>query len=265
LADTAVRFRRVGIFVTCLLVAVMYAPLVMVFVFSFNASRIGSVWTGVSTRWYGELFRSRDLWEGLEVSLRVGVASSTISVLLGTLGAVGLRYWGPRSRRVAQGLLALPLVVPDVIIAVSLSTYFHILGLHQGVLTVVLAHVSFGVSYAFIVVSAGVADLDESLYAAALDCGATPRRAFTSVTLPILWPSLVVAWLLVFALSFDDFLITFFTKGAGSDTLPIKIYSRMRFGVRPDTNALFVVLFLVTLSCLCLAYRVGRQRHTPLG
>ena len=124
---------------------------------------------------------------------------------------------------------------------------------------------SFGVSYAFIVISAAVADLDENLYAAALDCGATPRRAFTSVTLPILWPSLVVAWLLVFALSFDDFLITFFTKGTGSDTLPIKIYSRMRFGVRPDTNALFVVLFLVTLTCLCLAYRVGCRRRTPLA
>ena len=139
MASTAIRFRRAGLLVSCLLVAVMYAPLVMVFIFSFNASRIGSVWTGVLTRWYGELFRSRDLWEGLEVSLRVGVASSTVSVVLGTLGAVGLRHWGPRSRRVAQGLLALPLVVPDVIIAVSLATYFHTLGLRQGVLTVVLA------------------------------------------------------------------------------------------------------------------------------
>ena len=121
-------------------------------------------------------------------------------------------------------------------------------------MTVVLAHTAFGISYAFVVLSAAVEDLDENLQAAALDSGATPWQAFRLVTVPILAPSLAVAWLLVFALSFDDFLITFFTKGPGRDTLPIKIYAQMRFGVRPDTNALFVVLFLATLIGLGAAW-----------
>jgi ABC-type spermidine/putrescine transport system permease subunit II len=156
-------YRLAGRALTGLLIAVMYAPLAMVFIYSFNASKIGSVWTGFSTRWYGELARDRDLREGLGMSLRVGLVASTASVVLGTLAALGLRHWRLRPRQIARGLLALPLVVPDIIIAVALAVFFHTLGVRRGTTTIVLAHVSFGLSYAFVVMSAAVADLDEDL------------------------------------------------------------------------------------------------------
>jgi ABC-type spermidine/putrescine transport system permease subunit II len=241
---------------------VMYAPVLMVLVYSFNVSKIGSVWKGFSTKWYGELFRRPDLWNGLGTSLKVGVAASTLSVALGLMAALGLSAWRPRPRQLAGGLLALPLVVPDMIIAVSLALFFHAIGMEHGLTPIVLAHTTFGVSYSFIVLAAAVADFDRTLLDAAHDCGATRWQAFWRVTVPILAPSLVVAWLLVFALSFDDFLITFFTKGPGTDTLPIKIYSRMRFGVSPDINALFVVLFLVTLSGVLVAVTVQRRKQS---
>jgi ABC-type spermidine/putrescine transport system permease subunit II len=241
-----------------LVLAGLYAPVAMVFVFSFNESR-GGAWTGFSTRGYADLLRRRDLWEGLKNSAVIGAAASSASVVLGALAALGLRRWRPRRRALGVGLLALPLVVPEMILGVSLAVFFHALAVGQGTATVVLAHTSFGIAYAFVVVSAAVHDLDETLYLAALDCGATPWQAFRHVLAPILAPSLAVAWLLVFALSFDDYLVTFFTKGVGNDTLPIRIFSQMRFGVRPETSALFVVLFLVTLTGALTAARLGRR------
>ncbi|MEQ8789968.1 MAG: ABC transporter permease [Pirellulaceae bacterium] len=238
----------------------LYAPVAMIFVYSFNESRIGSVWSGFSVRWYGELVRDRELWSGLRTSMLVGLAATTLSVALGTLGALGLRRWRLAPRRAASGLFALPLVVPDMIIAVSLALFFHALGARQGLATVVLAHATFGLAYAFVVMSGAVHDFDDTLIDAALDAGATPWQALRYVTLPILAPSLAVAWLLVFSLSFDDFLITFLTKGPGADTLPITIYSRMRFGVTPATNALFVVLFLLTMLGALLAGWLTRRR-----
>jgi spermidine/putrescine transport system permease protein len=231
----------------------MYAPVAMVFLYSFNESRLGAVWTRFSTRWYAELFRRADLWVALKTSLLIGLTVSTLSSVLGTVAAIGLQRWGKRTRRLAEGVLALPLVMPDVILGVSLAILYHWLGMTQGRLTVILAHGVFGVSYAFVVIYAAVEQFDATLLAAALDCGATPWQAHWRVTVPILLPSIVVAWLFVLALSFDDFLITFFTKGPGNDTLPIKIFSQMRFGVRPDTNALFVLLFLAALAGMVLA------------
>lgn len=242
-----------------LLLLFMYIPVFMVILYSFNASRIGSVWTGFTFSWYGELFRRRDLWEGLNNSVFVASVASTLSTALGLCAALGLPRWRSQTRITAQGLLALPLVVPDMIMAVSLAMLFHAAGVRLGKTTIVLSHVAFGLSYAYVVIAAAVSDFDESLIAAALDCGATPWGAFRRVTVPILMPSLVVAWLLVFALSFDDFLIAFFTKGPGSDTLPIKIYSQMRFGVRPSTNALFTLLFALTVTGAGLAGRVSRR------
>lgn len=239
----------------------MYAPILMVFIYSFNESRIGSVWTGFSTKWYGELFRRAELWAGLRTSVQIGFVASSLSVLLGMFAALGLASWHGRALRLARGVLALPLVVPDMIMAVSLALFFHAVGMEWGWLRIVLAHTAFGVSYSYVVIAAAVQDFDRNLWHAALDCGATPWQGFWRVTVPILGPSLCVAWLFVFALSFDDFLITFFTKGPGTDTLPIKIYSRMRFGVRPDTNAMFVVLFLATLAGVLVAAALQRRHR----
>lgn len=244
-----------------LTVAGIYLPVLMTFVYSFNASRIGTVWTGFSLQGYRELWRQAELWRALAASCTIATLASSISVALGAAAALGLRRWRARWRILGQGLLALPLVTPDVIIALSLAIFFNALRLPQGWLTVVAAHCVFGISYAFVVLVGAVHDLDDTLYAAALDCGATPVQAFSRVIIPLLAPSLVVAWLLVFALSFDDFLITFLTKGPGTDTLPIKIYAQMRFGIKPQTSALFVVLFVATLGGALFATRFQKRQE----
>jgi ABC-type spermidine/putrescine transport system permease subunit II len=250
--------RSAGLAVLAAALVGMYLPVLMVFVYSFNASRIGTVWTGFSLRGYRELIETTELWRALLASCAIGAMASTLSVALGTMAALGLRRWIGKWKIAAQGILALPLVTPDVITAVALALFFSALRLPQGWGTVVAAHCVFGISYAFVVMLGAVHDFDETLVAAALDCGATPWQAYRRVVVPILSPSLVVAWLLVFALSFDDFLITFMTKGPGADTLPIKIYSQMRFGIQPQTSALFVVLFLVTLAGAAAATRIVR-------
>lgn len=246
-----------------LFLAGTYAPVAMIFIYSFNRSRLGGVWTGFSTRWYGELFRRNDLWSALTTSTIVAVCASTLSTALGTVAALGLRNWQPRLRELATTVFSLPLVVPDMIIGVSLALAFHAVSIERSLATVVVAHMVFGVSYAFIVMSAAVSVLDRSLYAAALDCGANHFQTYARVVVPLLAPSLGVAWLLVFVLSFDDFLITFFSKGLGNDTLPIKIYSQMRFGLKPATNALFVVMFAVTMTGVALASWLTRRRPHP--
>jgi spermidine/putrescine transport system permease protein len=251
----------VGWVALALVLVGMYLPVGMTFLYSFNSSRIGTVWTGFSTRGYFELLAQNDLWKALGSSVLIGIAASSLSVVAAAMAAFGLRRWRPRRRLAAQGILALPLVTPDVIIAFSLAMFFHAIGLRLGWATVIAAHCVFGISYAFVVLVGAVDELDDTLYAAALDCGATPWQALRRVTIPILAPSLVVAWLFVFALSFDDFLITFMTKGPGNDTLPIKIYSEMRFGVKPQTSALFVVLFVVTLMGALLARALQHRQR----
>src|SRR5437868_2916353 len=252
-----------GLAALALALAGMYLPVLMVFVYSFNASRIGTVWTGFSLSGYRDLFQQPELWRALVASCAIAAAASSLSAIAGTMAALGRRHWQPRAKIVAQGVLALPLVTPDVITAVALALFFSALRLPQGWGTVIAAHCVFGISYAVFCLKKKMQDLDDTLLAAALDCGATPWQAYRRVILPILSPSIVVAWLFVFALSFDDFLITFMTKGPGADTLPIKIYSQMRFGIQPQTNALFVILFLVTLGGALIAAQLARRTEQP--
>jgi ABC-type spermidine/putrescine transport system permease subunit II len=238
----------------------LYAPILMTFIYSFNsAKRIGNVWRGFSVQPYLAVFEQDDLLRGLVASLLIGFTTSCIAVALGTLAALGLSQWRGPAKAGGQTLLSLPLVTPDIVIGISLASLFAIVQVDRGWVTVVLAHAVFGISYAYVVLASAVRDLDENLYWAALDCGATPLQAIIRVTLPLLLPAMGVAWLLVFALSFDDFVITFLTKGPGADTLPIEIYGQMRFGVRPQTNALFSLLFLVTLAIAVIAGRFGRR------
>jgi ABC-type spermidine/putrescine transport system permease subunit II len=253
--------RWLGRAALAVVLAGMYLPVAMTFVYSFNASRIGTVWTGFSLNGYRELLVQGELWRALAASAAIGAAASSLSVLAGTLAALGLAHWRPAPRTLAQGVLALPLVTPDVILALSLAMFFSALRIEQGWGTVVAAHCVFGIAYAFVVMTGAVQDLDNTLFAAALDCGATPWQAACRVTVPILTPSLIVAWLFVFALSFDDFLITFLTKGPGTDTLPIKIYAQMRFGIKPQTSALFVILFLTTFAGALVASRLMRRQQ----
>jgi len=238
----------------------MYLPVAMIFIYSFNKSRIGTVWTGFSTRWYEELFLRPDLWRCLQMSLLIGCGCATLSVVLGAIAA-----WGLHRRRLGlassatRGLLYLPLVLPDVTLGMSIALLFYFVGIQKGLTTIILAQSVCGMCYAYVVIAAALQKLDASLYDAATDCGATPWQVQRFVVLPLMLPSMMTAWLFAFVLSFDDFLIAFFTKGVGTDTLPIKIFSMMRFGVRPDINALFSILFAIAAIGLVLFASMQRD------
>lgn len=236
-----------------------YVPIVMVFLFSFTRSRSIAVWAGFTTEWYGQLLHQHELWRAMLTSAALAVVVGVISTILGLGAAWGLPRMGPTAALAATCLLSLPLVVPDVIIGASLALGFSILSIPRSLATVACGHVVYGLSYAYVVLAAGVAGLDASLPEAARDLGASPRQAFRYVTMPLLWPHLVLAALLVAAVSFDDFLVTFFCKGVGYDTLPIRLYAQMRFGIKPVTNAMFVVLFVIAAGGGVIAAVIGRS------
>lgn len=259
--DRLVRLARRGCQLAMALVLVaMYAPVIMTIIFSFNDSRFGSVFTRFSFSGYSRLFAESELWIALRASVILGAAVSTLSVIFGSLAAWGLKRWRPTSQQAASGLLALPLVTPDMITGISLALAFQAISLERGYFTMLLAHGVFGIGYAFVVMQSAIAEFDENLYAAAIDLGATPWQATRRVIIPLLLPSLGVAWLLVFAISLDDVLITLLTKGVGTDTLPMEIFSRMRFGLRSDTNALFTVMLLVVFVVAMVASRFLRKQ-----
>jgi putrescine transport system permease protein len=248
----------------------LYVPMLVLIVYSFNESRLVTVWAGFSTRWYGALLRDRQILESVLLSLKVATLAATAATLLGTLAGLALARFGPfRGRGVFGVMIAAPLVMPEVITGLSLLLLFVALGqwfgwpAQRGTLTIWLAHVTFCTAYATVVVAARLGDMETALEEAALDLGATPARVFWSITLPIIAPSLVSAWLLAFTLSLDDLVIASFVTGPGASTLPIVVFSSVRLGVSPKINALATVMILLvvagTLAAWWWAGRSGRR------
>ncbi|MEO0939527.1 MAG: ABC transporter permease subunit [Pseudomonadota bacterium] len=241
--------------------AFLYLPMLILVVFSFNASRLVTVWAGFSTKWYGELFRNEEMLDAALVTLQVALISSTIATVLGTMAAYTLvragRFTG---RTLFSGMIYAPLVMPEVITGLSLLLLFIGIGLDRGVLTIVLAHTTFAMCYVSVVVSSRLVSFDRSLEEAALDLGATPFEAFRLVTLPIIAPAVIAGWLLAFTLSLDDLVIASFTAGPGATTLPIKIWSSVRLGVSPEINALSTILIgLVTIGVIAASLATKRN------
>ena len=234
----------------------LYAPIISLVVFSFNESKLVTVWSGFSTKWYGELFADPQMLGAAWLSLRIAAVSATIALVLGTLCAIALvRFRRFRGRTVLSGMVSAPLVMPDVITGLSLLLLFvgmeSILGwpAGRGMLTIILAHSTFCMAYVCVVVQSRLADFDMSLEEAAMDLGATPARVFFDITLPIIAPALVSGWLLGFTLSLDDLVIASFVSGPGSSTLPMVIFSKVRLGVSPDVNALAsIIIGIVALG-----------------
>ena len=234
----------------------LYAPIISLVVFSFNESRLVTVWSGFSTKWYGELFADPQMLGAAWLSLQIAAVSATIALFLGTLCAVALvRFRRFRGRTLLTGMVSAPLVMPDVITGLALLLLFvameSTLGwpAGRGVTTIILAHSTFCMAYIAVVVQSRLADLDLSLEEAAMDLGATPVRVFFDITLPIIAPALVSGWLLGFTLSLDDLVIASFVSGPGSSTLPMVIFSKIRLGVSPDVNALATIIIgVVTLG-----------------
>jgi putrescine transport system permease protein len=223
--------------------AFLYIPMLILVIYSFNASQLVTVWAGFSTRWYGELIRNEQFLDAAWVTLRVAVMASTIATVLGTMAAYvlvrGGRFFG---RTLFSGMIYAPLVMPEVITGLSLLLLFIGIGLERGVLTIVLAHTTFSMCFVSVVVSSRLVTFDRSLEEAALDLGCTPLQAFRLVTLPIIAPAVISGWLLAFTLSLDDLVIASFTAGPSATTLPMKIWSSVRLGVSPEINALSTIL-----------------------
>lgn len=246
----------------------LYLPIVTLMVFSFNSSPQVTVWQGFSTQWYGSLFQDTVLIRSALVSLQVAVLSATLAVFLGTLAATALARFGKfRGRGLFSILTTAPLVMPEVITGLSLLLLF--VGLEQsfgwpkgrGILTITLAHTTLCMAYVTIIVRDRLSDMDKSLEEAALDLGARPLKVFTSITLPLISPSLMSGWLLAFALSLDDLVLASFVAGPGSSTLPMVIFSSIRFGITPQINALATLMISgVALSVMLAGWVMQRRK-----
>jgi putrescine transport system permease protein len=249
--------------------AFLYLPIISLVIFSFNESRLVTVWSGFSTKWYGELLADPQMLGAAWLSLRIAFFAATFALVLGTLCAVALvRFKRFRGRTVLAGTVSAPLVMPDVITGLALLLLFvameGTLGwpAGRGIVTIIIAHTTFCMAYVTVVVQSRLSDLDLSLEEAAMDLGATPARVFFDITLPIIAPALISGWLLAFTLSLDDLVIASFVSGPGSSTLPMVIFSKIRLGVSPDVNALATIIIGVVALGVVVATLIGLSGRT---
>jgi|TARA_R110002049_G_scaffold44333_5_gene130134 putrescine transport system permease protein len=240
--------------------AFLYLPMIILVIYSFNSSKLVTVWAGFSTRWYGTLFQNEAFLNAAWVTLKVAVISSSMATVLGTMAAYvlvrGGRFMG---RTLFSGMIYAPLVMPEVITGLSLLLLFIGIGLDRGVLTIVLAHTTFSMCYVSVVVSSRLVSFDRSLEEAALDLGSSPWEAFRLVTLPIIAPAVISGWLLAFTLSLDDLVIASFTSGPSATTLPIKIFSAVRLGVSPEINALSTIMIAIVTVGVISASLISKR------
>ena len=240
--------------------AFLYLPMLILITYSFNESKLVTVWAGFSTKWYGELIHNEAFLDAAVVTLKVAVMSSTFATLLGTMAAYvlirGGRFYG---RTLFSGMIYAPLVMPEVITGLSLLLLFISIGLDRGIGTIVLAHTTFSMCYVSVVVSSRLATFDQSLEEAALDLGCTPFDAFRSVTLPIIAPAVISGWLLAFTLSLDDLVIASFAAGPSATTLPMKIFSSVRLGVSPEINALSTIMISIVTVGVITASLISKR------
>ena len=233
--------------------AFLYAPLAVVVLFSFNDSELNAEWVGFTTRWYVMLIHDQDMLQAAGNSLLIAMVSSTIATLLGTMAGIAMHRY---RLRFLTFLAVTPVTMPEILLGVSLLLFFRqVLDLTLGFVSIIAAHITFSIGFVAIVVRVGLAGLDESIFEAARDLGASPWRTFRFVTFPLILPAVIAGFLMSFALSIDDFVITFFTAGVGVATLPLQIYSMIKVAVTPEVNAVSTLLMTLTLSMFVLASR----------
>jgi len=252
--------------------AFLYLPLVLLVVYSFNGSKLVTVWGGFSTRWYASLLDNQQLLAAAWVTLRVAFVSASLATVLGTCAAVALVRMGRfTGRTLFVGMIYAPIVMPEVITGLSLLLLFVALDLDRGFWTVMLAHLSFTMCFVAVVVQARLLSFDRSIEEAAMDLGAPPLKTFFAITLPIIAPAVAAGFLLAFTLSLDDLVIASFTTGPGATTLPIRIYSQVRLGVTPEINAVctvFIAVVTVVVIIASLAAKrdaAGRERAAQMA
>jgi spermidine/putrescine transport system permease protein len=244
--------------VTGLVYAFLFAPIAIVVLFSFNSERSLQTFEGFSLRWYEEVFRDETLRTSLFTSLEIAAITTVVATVLGTGLALGMTRARSRVSRASALLLLIPLVTPEIVAGVSAFVLFAQLGIALSVTTIVLAHITFSISYVCVVVRGRLASMGQELEEAALDLGATRWQAVRLVTLPALWPAVLAAGMLVFVLSFDDFVLSFFTTGEDPQPLPVRIYSALRFGISPSINAIGTLMLVVSASIIAIAILLPR-------
>jgi len=248
--------------------AFLYVPIISLIVYSFNESKLVTVWAGFSTKWYGELVKNEQILEAAWLSIRIAVVNATFAVLLGTLAGFSLARLGRfRGRTLLTGMVTAPLVMPEVITGLSLLLLFvamqDLVGWPQGrgVTTITIAHITFSMAYVAIIVQSRLSSVDESIEEAALDLGARPAKVFLLITLPIIAPALVSGWLLSFTMSLDDLVIASFVSGPGASTLPMVVFSKVRLGVSPQINALATIIVLIVSTGIVAAAVIMSRRE----
>lgn len=251
--------------------AFLYIPILSLIVYSFNKSRLVTVWGGFSTQWYGRLLDNRQILDAAWLSVKIAATNATGAVILGTLAGLALARFGRfRGRTLLSGMTTAPLVMPEVITGLSLLMLFVVLdsalkqafgwNLERGFTTITIAHITLTLAYVTVIVQSRLSSVDDSLEEAAMDLGARPAKIFFVITLPIIAPALVSGWLLAFTISLDDLVITSFVSGPGASTLPMVIFSKVRLGVSPDINALAtIIVLLVTLGVIAAGIFMARQ------
>jgi putrescine transport system permease protein len=242
--------------------AFLYLPILALVAYSFNASRLVTVWGGFSTHWYGALLANQPLLDAAWLSIRLGLVSATVATALGTLAALALTRLGHFfGRTLFSGMVLAPLVMPEVITGLSLLLLFVAIDAERGFWTVTIAHATFSLGFACIVVQARLAGFDRSLEEAARDLGATPLVTFATVTLPLIWPAVAAAWMLAFTLSLDDLVIASFTTGPGATTLPMRLYSAVKLGVSPEINAACTIMIgAVAVAVIAASLLLKREQ-----
>lgn len=237
-----------------------YIPIVILIIYSFNSAQYSLLWHGFSLRWYDELFSDVDLWIAVWHSLVLGVFAATAAMFIGSLAAVSLYRYVFMGRNILYGLIFILILSPDIVMGISLLILFSTLKISLGFWSLLLAHITFCIPFVVVTVYSRMASFDEYIFEAAKDLGATDTVIFTKIILPMLWPAMLASWLLSFTLSLDDVMISYFVTGPGFEILPLKIYSMVRLGVKPEINALCAVTFVLTLLLVMLSQLALRKK-----
>lgn len=239
--------------------AFLYLPIFILIIYSFNANKVVGVWEGFSLQWYEELFQDRAIASAFKNSMWVAFWSTVVSTFLGTLAALVLERYRFRGRMVYDGTLYLPIIIPDIVMALSTLLFFVMVGVALSRYTIVIAHIAFNISFVAVIVRARLSSMDDNLEEAAADLGANQWATFRRVTFPLLMPGIVAGALLAFTLSLDDFVITFFVSGPGSTTLPVRVYSMIKFGVTPEVNAISTLMLVGSTVLVIISLALQRR------
>lgn len=245
---------------TILVYLFLYLPIIVLVVFSFNKSKLNSVWTGFTFKWYQSLFHNAAILTAMRNTLLIGFISTVVSVFIGTITAVGIYKSKFKYKSLFESFLYVPVVIPEIVLGIALLAFFSQVHIPMGLITLIIAHITFSISYVVIVVKARLDGLEPELEEAAMDLGATPRKTFFKVILPIIMPGIAAGALLAFTLSLDDVIISFFVAGPASTTLPLKVFSMVKFGVTPEINALSAIMLIVTVFAVVLSEKLKNSQ-----